>query len=549
MQISVIIFISDTTLFQETYQSVKSQHYSNTEIVIVYPEGKTVMMDDSCKTMVVNANDGFYDSYNKAIELAGGDYVIFLKSGDVLTNDRVLEEFSLNSPVEDLVFGNTIVVKNAVESYVFIADTLRMSDIASKELPVQNIFFKRKELLTNYGFDISFPDEAARFFCLNLLTRKEASYRHINFFIATLREYAINLEELRNGLIKYAPVYAEDMLELMQHRTQEALESTKVLRKFRESNLFQSIMQFRKFAEKKGFYELTAQWKKKRYYKQISRRDETIRKETVEKIMALDENLLTRNNDASDIIVSLTSFGHRVADSAPYAIYTLFTQKRLPNRIILFLDNDNWNSTNIPALLQKLQKSGLEIMFCEDIRPYKKLIPTMRLFPQNTIITVDDDVYYNDNTISELLEVYEKSDKKSVICHWALIAEQRKGRFIPYSLWKDNIYGNLKSFLSPVGQDGVLYPAGVFDEEMLKSDIFMKLCTNDDLWFWIQEYLKKIEIKIVPFTSKSQNQYVDTIAQWAPTKDSALYFLNAIQGQNDINLLNLFQYYGIQDSY
>jgi hypothetical protein len=547
MHISVIVFVTDVILFHETNQSIKAQSYKDYEIILLCPKGIDILIDDNYKKINL-LTEGFYSTCNVALEQAKGNYILLLNSGDKLTNDRVLEEFVLNSATEDIIFGNTIICndKSVADKYIFVPDNLRISDLSINELPVQCIFFKRQLIINLKGFDVEFSEEAARFYCIDAIFNKHATCRHINYFVSTITDCKINVFELKNGLNKYLPSLAEDMMEIMQNRIRNDKESTKLLYKIEKSWIFKRFLKVRKFAEDKGFYDLKARWKQKRYYKKITQRDESIRKEVERKIWTLAENLLTRNNDASDIIVSLTSFGHRVADSAPYAIYTLFTQKQLPNRIILFLDHDNWNSTNIPALLQKLQKSGLEIMFCEDIRPYKKLIPAMRLFPENTIITVDDDVYYNENTIAELLYSYEKSDKKTVICHWAFIAEQRNGKFIPYSQWKDNVYGNHNSFLSPVGQDGVLYPARVFDEEMLKSDVFMKLCTGDDIWFWIQEYRKNINVQLVPKSSKHHNTFVNTVDQWAPTQKSALYYLNVIEGRNDINLRNLLDNYGIE---
>ena len=155
-------------------------------------------------------------------------------------------------------------------------------------------------------------------------------------------------------------------------------------------------------------------------------------------------------------------------------------------------------------------------------------------------------MYYNENTLYELLDTYEKSDKKSVICHWAFVVERRNNQFIPYSLWKDNKYGNEHSFFSAIGQDGVLYPPNIFDQEIFKSEVFMKLCTNDDVWFWIQEFRNNINVRIVSNSSKENNRFVNTLDQWSPTKKSALYYLNDILGMNNINLNNLLVHYNLK---
>ena len=133
--------------------------------------------------------------------------------------------------------------------------------------------------------------------------------------------------------------------------------------------------------------------------RRLKHEDAALKRQIAQKIEQLPFNILHRNEDETDVIVSLTSYGKRVTDSVPYAIFSIFTQSVLPNRIVLWLDNDNWNDNNLPYLLKRIQKSGLEIYYCDDIRSYKKLIPALRKFPNNPIITIDDDFYYNKDFI------------------------------------------------------------------------------------------------------------------------------------------------------
>lgn len=554
MKISIVVISkgnSDAIL--ATHASIVSQTSRDFEYLIVEcgKNSYSKELTDVHQLLSIDEDVSFYKACNKAIEVAKGDYCLFLRAGDCLTNDRVVEEISLNSLNTDIVFANTI-VKNEVndtvnnEEHLFIADNIKASDLILKALPLQAALFKRTLFSELHPFDERFLLSSGRLLVLEALLVNQKSYKHINLFLSTIQVCEDDSAEIPKGLAELIPFYAADYAALGVFSKDATQERMKVLNKFGQSPFFKLIWAARQWAEKKGVYDLKAKLKQQKYYKKLAKADAQKRVEVAQQIQLMPDNILKRNNDATDIIVSLTSFGKRVEDSAPYAIYTLFTQKRLPNRIILFLDNDNWNEGNIPPLLRKLQLSGLEIMFCEDIKPYKKLIPALQLFPENAIITVDDDVYYNDATLSELLDAYDNSDKQTIICHWAFIAEKRNGKFIPYSQWKDNKFWNYESFFSPVGQDGVLYPARIFDEEMIKSDIFMKLCTNDDVWFWIQEYRNKVNIELVRNSSKHKSLFVNTVDQWAPTKKSALYYLNVIEGRNDINLRNLLEYYKIE---
>ena len=78
-----------------------------------------------------------------------------------------------------------------------------------------------------------------------------------------------------------------------------------------------------------------------------------------------------------DIIISLTSYGKRIYD-VYLTIESLMRQTIKPNKIILWLAEDEFSLDNIPQTLKNIQKRGLTIEFCEDIRSYKKLVPALK---------------------------------------------------------------------------------------------------------------------------------------------------------------------------
>ena len=50
---------------------------------------------------------------------------------------------------------------------------------------------------------------------------------------------------------------------------------------------------------------------------------------------------------------------------------------------------------NLPRDLLKLRSFGLTIDWCENLRSYKKLIPAIEKYPDDIIVTADDDVFYH----------------------------------------------------------------------------------------------------------------------------------------------------------
>ncbi|MGL5426399.1 MAG: hypothetical protein ACRDAS_00590, partial [Cetobacterium sp.] len=100
----------------------------------------------------------------------------------------------------------------------------------------------------------------------------------------------------------------------------------------------------------------------------------------------LENTLVYEKSKEPQIIVSLTTYNKRIYD-VHLTIESLFRQTLMPNKIILWLAEDEFNRYNIPFMLQKLEKKGLEIGFCKDLKSYKKLIPTLVKYPNDIVIT------------------------------------------------------------------------------------------------------------------------------------------------------------------
>lgn len=165
-------------------------------------------------------------------------------------------------------------------------------------------------------------------------------------------------------------------------------------------------------------------------------------------------NIVTITDRTPQLIVSLTSYGRRVADIVPYTLVSLLKQTVMPDRIILWLDKESWNDENIPKKLQQLIKYGIEIRFCKDIRSYTKLVPTLTLYPEDVIVTVDDDVIYKRDVVENLYSSYLKDSSKIYCNHARFPAKDKFGEFRPYQEW--GISRDSKSYIMPLGVGGGL---------------------------------------------------------------------------------------------
>lgn len=197
-------------------------------------------------------------------------------------------------------------------------------------------------------------------------------------------------------------------------------------------------------------------------------------------------------DESHQVIVSMTSFPARI-DSVWIAIASLLNQTYKPKKIILWLAEEQFTEHKLPKSLRRLSKRGLEIRYCEDVRPHKKYYYAMKEFPNDYIITADDDILYPENHVEKL---YRASMDKpnTVICTWShVIATDKAGGFVPYNDWKDDSLEDVSMMLLPVGCNGVLYPPHSLHEEAFNLEQIHKYIYTDDLWLKCMEVLQGTE--------------------------------------------------------
>lgn len=189
------------------------------------------------------------------------------------------------------------------------------------------------------------------------------------------------------------------------------------------------------------------------------------------------------------IIVSITSYRKRMG-KLHICIKSIFLQSIHPDKIILYLYVDD--KEYITRELHDLEKLGLEIRFVdEDLKPHKKYYYAMREFPDDIIITVDDDAMYSPKLIENLLQTHSNYPKYIVAARGRMIDFDFPNRkFKPYDEWKLNTRENMPSMdILATGVGGVLYPPKVLDYSILLNEKeIKKYIETDDLW------LKAVEI-------------------------------------------------------
>lgn len=564
MKLSIItVTMNNAANLKRTLDSVASQTYNDFEQIVVDGNSSDNSVDIiknyamkvergawevESFSWISEPDKGIYDAMNKGIRMAKGEYCLFLNAGDILYDDNALSILFASNPEKDIVSCNSIYERSQFhqEQIIISPNTITPERIILSFLPHQATLIRVSLFKAIHEYDTSFKVVSDWLFFIEALLKHNASYQHIQLFLSSCEMEGISSNPANNelmdrefhvGLKKVLPELYDEYAEMHRKKiSQQSVSNTKSKLK----------LLLYKIAKRIGYYPIKAAWRKKQECRRLLREDSAKKKQVQAAILALPDNLLANAKNRKDVVVSLTSYGKRVTDSLPYALYSLLTQTVLPEKIAIYLDEKEWSDANLPTILQKLQSKGVLLRYVEDLKSYKKLIPALKEFPDKPIITVDDDFYYNGSIIDWLMEAYEKSDKKTVIGSWGCIPVIRNGEYAPYTIWQDCKYGNKKSEYSLFAGNGTIYPPHIFDDEICNKDVFMRFCpTADDIWFWTQEKRLGIKIQMIANAGYGLHVPVNRVYTYNPNQPGTLFYENGIQGKNDEQLSAVLEYYKI----
>lgn len=215
------------------------------------------------------------------------------------------------------------------------------------------------------------------------------------------------------------------------------------------------------------------------WYRFLTKLDnKSIRKEK------LPENPLNKEPREEKVIVSLTSFPARIR-YVHLAIKSLMLQTYKPDRIILWLAEEQFPDKVLPKELTDLCRYGLEIIWMHDIYGHKKYFyPVLNQQQNELVITFDDDIIYSPKVIQRLIKKHNKF-KNCLICD--------RGQVININnLWNPGRWKTLSSEgvkvptyrMNPSPGAGCLIPYGAFLSDACNEQKIRELAyKNDDLWY------------------------------------------------------------------
>lgn len=238
------------------------------------------------------------------------------------------------------------------------------------------------------------------------------------------------------------------------------------------------------------------------------------------------------------IIISLTTYPKRIP-TVYKVIASLFKQTYKPDRIILWLSENQFRNKekDIPWELQEYVGKGLEICFVEDdMRAHKKYLYAMKEFPDDIVITVDDDLLYPNNMVEMLVNSYLKYPNAVSAMRTHLMTIKKHGEISLYKEWLKeypHIVNTPCMQLLATSGAGTLFPPHSLDEQAFNTEAIKKCAINaDDLWLKIMQVIKGTPVVLVQ--KQQELLYIEG------TQDQTLYQTN--KKDNDIQLENVLSF-------
>ncbi len=115
ISVITVVYNGESTI-EATIKSVAAQSYKNIEYIIVdgASTDSTVRVINKYAGVVSNwiseADSGIYDAMNKGINLATGDYLWFMNSGDEIADNTTLENAISSMENADVYYGETVMI-------------------------------------------------------------------------------------------------------------------------------------------------------------------------------------------------------------------------------------------------------------------------------------------------------------------------------------------------------------------------------------------------------------------------------------------------------
>ena len=231
--------------------------------------------------------------------------------------------------------------------------------------------------------------------------------------------------------------------------------------------------------------------------------------------------------------ITLTSYPPRYTNLA-LTLKSLLGQSVRPDHVNLWIAEADMAA--LPANVASLRQHGLIIRPCQDFKSFTKIIPALLAYPGHFLVTADDDQYYPNHWLQQLVGSYRPGTNEVVCARAHRIRFNSELLPLRYFEWElDIVAGTSERCVFPTGVGGVLYEPGIFHSDVTRDDLFRELCpTADDVWLYWMAALNGARFRKV---GRRRRQII-----WPDSQHVSLLSVN--RSANDEQIRNMIHRYG-----
>jgi protein O-GlcNAc transferase len=269
---------------------------------------------------------------------------------------------------------------------------------------------------------------------------------------------------------------------------------------------------------------------------------------SIEKMLIAQEALAKRNSQLLYLMqvqrkeldwkfeVSVTSHPARF-NALALSLAALKSQILQPQSINVFIAETD--IAVLPDSIKELEKSGfIKISPCEDLGSGKKLIPALKVQSNLPIITIDDDLYFENDLFLHLMINHYLYPNAIIAARVHQLAVNDSNDVLPFSTWHKHydLSEGPSNDLMPTSGAGTLFPPKAMHEDASNAALYRELSHNtDDLWWYFQARRKGTLVRRL--SGLDHLNFIDS------TQDVGLW-KNGNQDRNEVNLQALLAQYG-----
>ena len=199
----ITICLNDKTGLEKTILSVKEQTFRNYEHLVIdggSTDGSVEIINknaDSLSYFISEKDNGRYHAMNKGITASKGHYLLFLNSGDYLTDQNVLEKLFAIKPHSAIEYGNVFFDDSYGSRSLY-----KQPEVLSLEYMMEGTVlhpgaFIKRELFLNLGlYNEDYIIASDYDFFLNAIIKHNVSSHYSNINISVFNTLGISNNDM-----------------------------------------------------------------------------------------------------------------------------------------------------------------------------------------------------------------------------------------------------------------------------------------------------------------------------------------------------------------